>query len=290
MKEKGKHFPFSSRDISRYIEVAIHKEINNGNGTKHGGVFLDFTSTDFESILADNNSSIAKMWPLTYEWYLKKNADLYKDKVEITTSAHAVNGGLRIDEHAQSNVRGLFAAGEVAGGPHGADRLGGNMSVTCQVFGRRAGEAAAEFAKECSSHQVVPDIYEEQKDFLNQFKGKGNVDLRDLRKRLQKAANRNLLIIRTEKGLSAFKEEAKEIEHSLFNQVSLNDPKDFIRALELKNLLDTGKIMTTAALARKESRGGHYREDYPEMNQEWNKNIFLDSTHPDGFFTARLQD
>jgi fumarate reductase (CoM/CoB) subunit A len=290
MQEKGKHFPFSSRDISRYIEVAIHKEINSGNGTEDGGVFLDFTSTDFDTVLADKNSSIAKMWPLSYNWYLKKNVDLYKDKVEITTSAHAINGGLKIDEHAQSNLKGLFAAGEVAGGPHGADRLGGNMSITCQVFGRRAGEAAAKFAKECTSHSALPDLYDEQKEYLHRFKGKGIVELRDLKRQLQKAANRNLLIIRTEQGLSSIQKEADEIEHLLLNEVNVHDPKDFIRAMELQNLLDVARIMATAAKARKESRGGHFREDFPQMDKEWNKNIFLDVTHPDGMFTARLQD
>src|SRR5690606_24743729 len=94
----------------------------------------------------------AKMWPLTYQWYQERGVDLYRDQVQITCSAHAINGGLRIDADAQSNLKGLFAAGEVAAGPHGADRLGGNMSVTCQVFGRRAGQAAAERAKQLGGH------------------------------------------------------------------------------------------------------------------------------------------
>jgi fumarate reductase (CoM/CoB) subunit A len=290
MKKKERHFPFSSRDISRYVEIAIQKEINKGNGTENGGVYLDFINKDFESILADKNSSIAKMWPLTYEWHLKRNVDLYQDKVEIACSAHAINGGVRIDEHAESNIKGLFAAGEVAGGPHGADRLGGNMSVTCQIFGRRAGAAAARFAKEFKSHLTIPDISVEQEDYLNQFKGTGLCKFRDLKKRLQRAANRHLLIIRNERGLLAFKEEVREIEHLLFNDVQIENPKDLISSLELKNLLDVGKMMATAALARKESRGGHYREDYPDLNREFNKNIILDLTRSEGFFMTRLQE
>src|SRR5690606_20253688 len=146
--QKERHFPFSSSDISRYSEISIQKAINDGRGTDEGGVYMDFVGRDFTRILADKTRSIARMWPLTYQWYQARGVDLYRDKVQITCSAHAINGGLRIDADAQSNLKGLFAAGEVAAGPHGADRLGGNMSVTCQVFGRRAGRAAAERAKQ----------------------------------------------------------------------------------------------------------------------------------------------
>ena len=138
--EKQRHFPFSSSDISRYVEIAIQKAINDGRGTDEGGVYLDFIGCDFDRILADKSRSITRMWPMTYDWYKERGTDLYKDKVQVTCSAHAINGGLRIDSDAQSNLKGLFAAGEVAAGPHGADRLGGNMSVTCQVFGGRAGQ------------------------------------------------------------------------------------------------------------------------------------------------------
>jgi L-aspartate oxidase len=287
MQQKQRHFPFSASDVSRYIEISIQKAINAGQGTERGGVFLDFAGRDFGQILSDKTRSIAKMWPLTYDWYQKRGVDLYRDKVEIACSAHAINGGLRIDADAQSSIKGLFAAGEVAAGPHGADRLGGNMSVTCQVFGRRAGKAAAERALQIG-HPVVADIFEEQRAFLDQFRRNGAYALDALKKNLQKAANRSLLIIRDEQGLTRFIRECHEARAMLFEEASIPTAQDFVHALEINNLIDVGVIMATAGLARKESRGSHYREDYPGRDQNYDRNIVLHRAHPDGYFMARL--
>lgn len=289
-KEKGGHFPFSSSDISKYIEISIQKEINQGGGTENGGVYLDFIHDEIKEILKDKDSSIGKMWPLTYEWYFKRNIDLYKDKVEIACSAHAINGGLKIDENAESSIKGLYAAGEVAAGPHGADRLGGNMAVTCQVFGRRAGIAAAKHAETVVNFPELTKTWNEHKEYMSQFKGKGNHSLRDLKKRLQKLSNRYLLIIRTEDGLKQYLKESNEILDILQNDTKVETAKDVIRALELKNLLDVGKIMATAALIRTESRGSHYREDFPQKSTEWEKNIILDQSHQDRYFIDRLEN
>lgn len=290
LRAKARHFPFSTRDLSRYIEIAIQKEINIGNGTEHGGVYLDFMSTDFSRILANQSSDIGKMWNMTYEWYLKKNVDLYRQSVEVTCSAHAVNGGVRTNGDAESTVKGLFAAGEVAGGPHGADRLGGNMSVTCQVFGRRAGRAAAKHAKVAGKHPELARCIDLLKESLGQIRTNGTVRPSKLKKRLQAASNRHLLIARHQSGLSAFMHDMDELEHLLYAECQIDTPRDFIRALELKNMLAVGRMMATAASLRTESRGSHYREDYPEMSKEFEKNIILDSTCNEGYFIAKLAE
>jgi L-aspartate oxidase len=287
MQQKQRHFPFSASDISRYIEISIQKAINAGQGTDLGGVYLDFVGRDFEQILRDKTRSIAKMWPLTYDWHQKRGVDLYTDKVQIACSAHAINGGLRIDADAQSNIKGLFAAGEVAAGPHGADRLGGNMSVTCQVFGRRAGKAAAERARQIG-HPAIADVFEEQRAFLDQFRRSGGYSLELLKKNLQKAANRSLLIIRDEPGLKRFIQECQEARALLFGQAGITTPQDLVHALEINNLIEVGLMMASAALARRESRGSHYREDFPERDRKYDRNIILHKAHPDGHFMARL--
>ena len=102
------------------------------------------TESHIETVKDD--CGIRRMWPMALEYMRTKGVDLLKDGAEIACFAHAVNGGVKIDENAMSDVEGLFAAGECAGGPHGADRLGGNMMVTCQVFGEIAGKNAAAHA------------------------------------------------------------------------------------------------------------------------------------------------
>ena len=285
MGEKAGHFPFSSRDISRFVELSVHKEISRGNGTTNGGVYLDFSGSDFQKLLADE-TSFSKMWPVTYEWYLKHHLDLYKDKLEIACFAHAVNGGIMIDVNAESNIKGLFAAGEVAGGPHGADRLGGNMSVTCQVFGKRAGEAAAHYSNSIDGHRSIPRLGDEEKQFRCRFRGNGTVPLLALKRQLQESADRYLLIARSGNGLQQFLTELDALEVSLLNDSNIGGAAEMLRAVELTNLIETGRIMATAAWLRTESRGSHYREDYPTMSDEWNRNIVLDRNAKNGYFTA----
>ena len=289
IRQKERHFPFSASDISRYVEISIQQAINDGRGTPEGGVYMDFIDRDFDAILADSSRSIAKMWPLTYEWYKQRGVDLYRDKVQITCSAHAINGGLYIDSDAESNLKGLFAAGEVAAGPHGADRLGGNMAMTCQVFGRRAGIAAARRAHGMD-HRVAQDIGREHQAFMARFKGDGSEALADLRGELQAAANRHLLIIRDEAGLSRFKDVCRDIRQRLLQRARIDTPEDLVHAIELDNLADVGELMATSALARRESRGGHYRRDFPESDPAYEYNLLLDRNEPDGVLRARLAD
>lgn len=287
---KERHFPFSSSDISRYIEISIQKAINDGRGTAEGGVYMDFVGRDFTRILADKTRSIAKMWPLTYQWYQARGVDLYRDKVQITCSAHAINGGLRIDADAQSNLKGLFAAGEVAAGPHGADRLGGNMSVTCQVFGRRAGRAAAERAKQLGEHIPLRTPVEGDPLRVQGFRGTGKQSLDQLRQGLQQAANRHLLILREESGLRRFLDICAQTRQSLLADCRIQTAAQKVSALELNNMIQVAELIATAALQRPESRGSHYREDHPDTDVRLAHNIILDRHHPDGYFAGRLQD
>jgi L-aspartate oxidase len=180
----------------------------------------------------------------------------------------------------------LFAAGEVAGGPHGADRLGGNMSVTCQVFGKRAGEAAARHANSVDGHRSIAKLGDEEKEFRSRFRGSGIIPPLALKRQLQEISDRYLLIARTGKGLQQFLTELDTLEVSLLNDSKIGDAAEMIHAVEIKNLVDTGRIMATAAWLRTESRGSHYREDYPTMSDEWNRNIVLDRNAKNGYFTA----
>ena len=185
IEAKGGHFPFSVRDISRFVEIAIQEEITYGTPTERGNVYLDFLDVDFEKLFAKPNSLLKPMWPLTYNRFKELGVDLYKEKIEIACFAHAINGGIRIDEHAQSTIPGLYAAGEAASGPHGADRLGGNMSVTCQVFGRRAGEDAAKRKKQDIPADALASAAAEEQAYLAEF---GKLSEEDVKRILRPAA------------------------------------------------------------------------------------------------------
>ncbi|MBZ9603283.1 FAD-binding protein [Phyllobacterium chamaecytisi] len=286
--EKERHFPFSSSDISRFVEVSIQNAVNEGRATDKGGVYLDFLGTDFETVLNDKSHSISRMWPLTYDWYKERGADLYKDAVQVTCSAHAINGGLRIGLDGDCSLQGLFAAGETAAGPHGADRLGGNMAMTCQVFGARAGKAAAARAKKISLAEV-PKAIAEQEEYLAGFRRTGAHTGAEVRARLQMTANRNLLVIRDEAGLRALLNELDNLQDILKTDTDAPTRDAFVHLIETDNLIECGRMMARAALNRKESRGSHYRKDAPASETKLALSQIIDRNDPTGSFFARLE-
>ncbi|MGE4485166.1 MAG: FAD-binding protein [Oscillospiraceae bacterium] len=274
LEAKGGHFPFSTRDISRFVEIAVQREITEGSPTPRGNVYLDFSETDFDALFKKPGSKLRAMWPLTYERFKELGADLYVDKIEIACFAHAINGGILIDENGESSISGLFAAGEVAAGPHGADRLGGNMSVTCQVFGRRAGAAAAKKAK---GHLVPDELAAQEKsemDFLAGF-GRFDADAAEaLLDELQRGADSALLIVRRKEKLDAFAGKLTELESRLCSADGTGEAMPLRRMVELRNLVETGRMITAAALTRTESRGSHYRSDYIDTDPRLSKMLF----------------
>jgi len=262
MKYKTKHFPFSVRDNSKYVDIGVEKEIILGHGTENKGVYLSLTEVGEEQIRR------IPMWSVRYPWFFSHGLDLKKQPIEIAHFAHAFNGGIRIDAKASSTVEGLYAAGEVAAGPHGADRLGGNMLVTCQVFGRRAGKYAADSAKRSKywvESKMVAGQYERMKKMQRL---KGPIEPSDVTRELQEVMQNNVSVIRSEKSLTKALDKIEQIRKGLLPRLQVTDNQRILQVLELENLLDVAEIVTKAALTRKESRGAHYREDYPEQNDK----------------------
>jgi L-aspartate oxidase len=288
IREKQRHFPFSSSDISRYIEISVQKAINEGRGAPEGGVWLDFRDTDFETILAQGERSFARMWNLTNDWYQKRGVDLYRDQVQIACSAHAINGGILIDENAQSTLPGLYAAGEVAAGPHGADRLGGNMSVTCQVFGARAGRHAARHATALKQLPVLNLTGRIAETVSGRHRENGSTAPAEIRQQLQKLANRYLLVIRTAEGLDHLVLACAELRELLHEKTTIAGPDDLRAAIEIDNMLDVCGLMARSARLRNESRGSHYREDFPATDSAQDTSIILDRTVPGGYLRQSL--
>ncbi|GAX88561.1 FAD-binding protein [Effusibacillus lacus] len=271
MDLRSGHYPFSSYDGSQWIDIAIQTEIKEGRGGPHGGVIVDFTGVSEEDLpKTPRGEELRKSWNITVKWLLEnRNLDLRKTPVEVAILGHAINGGLLIDEKARTTIQGLFAAGETAGGPHGADRLGGNMILTCQVYGKRAGRFAAEYA---SQNELCPlpiqQIEEEKNRLLMMSVKKGTVKPHHIKKELQEIMWRYVLVTRSEESLNTAIEKLTALREKCKNAMSINNNKELMHAIEAENMVLVGEIISRAARLRKETRGSHFRVDYPQRNDE----------------------
>ena len=261
MDEHRRHFPFSSSDDSKYLEVGIQKEIRAGGGSPNRGIYADLRHLTDDYIRSINDDcGLHHMWYIARDYMREKGVDLNSQIVEIAVFAHAINGGVNIDESASSTLPGLYAAGEAAGGPHGADRLGGNMMVTCQVFGKIAGENAAKWA---AQNKAATYSNMQPSEKIMQILHK-RLDNEILIKELQEINQNNLLVCRSEESLSRVLQFTEDAAHEL----ETAKPQDGVDTdnFRLYAMLLSSRLMAKAALQRKESRGSHFREDYPQKD------------------------
>lgn len=274
MAAKSRHFPFSSRDDSRFVEIAVHKEMLGPSGA--AGVFVDLTGLSDEKVAAlPPDCGLPKVWPFVKEFMAQRGFEIGRKPVRIGCFAHAINGGLKIDADGQTTVAGLYAAGEAAGGPHGADRLGGNMLVTCQVFGARAGRHAAQAAASTAPPRPPRDQVDLEAARLEALRQQsGPRRAADLRKSLQESMWRGAMVVRTEEKLKLALGRLEDIEASL-RAAPVRGPRDLKDLLELENMVLVGRAICRAALSRRESRGSHYREDWPALDPAWRKRILI---------------
>lgn len=270
MHEHRRHFPFSTSDNAKYLEIAIQREISEGRGTKNGGVLADLRHMEDAWVAAlPDDCGIHHMWPIARQHMLEKGADLLKSPVEICCFAHAVNGGVRIDQNAGSTVPGLYAAGETAGGPHGADRLGGNMMVTCQVFGEIAGCSAAQYAMRRRSAAKTAEKQDPGQELLHK-----SLDTAACLDRLHACTQRYLLVNRTQAGLQTVLQTVRDLERELAGAPDMD--AIHLENAALQSELFTAKVMAFAALQRKESRGSHHRADWPQKDEKQGTPLVID--------------
>lgn len=273
MKAKSTHYPFSSRSVSRYVEVGIQKALTAGNGGPHGGVFLDA-----REVLSDKKQSdlqlFQDMWKLTNEWYLSRGIDVSTTPIEVANFSHAFNGGLKIDASGKTSIESLFAAGEAASGPHGADRLGGNMLVTCVVFGKLCGINAANEALKSplKESSVFYQTYVEnfKANLKQQTETTATICANQLLEDIRLSMWKNLMVIRSEKRCELCATDLAKATDALRNvKYDYHDNPFILHNLE--NTLIVSKMVLKTSQRRKESRGSHYREDYPHENEEFDK-------------------
>src|SRR4051794_13737237 len=253
-----------------HVARCIVREIKEGRGSPHGGVFLDIAW--IKQKLSGSEEHIKRKLPSMYHQFKALgDIDITKEAMEVGPTTHYVMGGIRVDPDTQmSDVPGLFAAGECAAGINGANRLGGNSLSDLVVFGKRAGEYAAKFAKETQQGVIDPaKIDMVAQEAVAPFERDAAENPYQIQKDLQELMQDNVGIVRTESEMKSALEQLKKFWERA-GRVSVTGHREFNpgwhTALDLKNLLTVSEAVTRAALERKESRGAQFREDYPEKD------------------------
>jgi succinate dehydrogenase / fumarate reductase flavoprotein subunit len=254
------------------VARAINAEVKAGRGSPHGGAFLDIASRR-------KADYIKRRLPSMYHQFKQlADVDITKEPMEVGPTCHYVMGGVRVDaDTAAATVPGLYACGEVAAGMHGSNRLGGNSLGDLLVFGKRAGEAAAAYAIGLGTPARVDDaeVAHWVDEAVAPFGRDGGENPYTLHMELQDAMQVNVGIIRTEsemrtalERIGELKERAKKM--TVEGHVQYNPGWNL--ATDMPSLLSVAECLTRAALTRKESRGGHTRDDFPATDKEhWAK-------------------
>jgi succinate dehydrogenase / fumarate reductase flavoprotein subunit len=253
-----------------HVARCIMREVREGRGSPHGGVFLDISW--IKTKVPNGEEHIKRKLPSMYHQFMQlADLDITKVPMEIGPTTHYVMGGVRVDADTQmSDVPGLFAAGECGAGLHGANRLGGNSLSDLVVFGKRAGESAAKYAKSNSAAQVNPQQVEEIARWaLSPLEREGGPRPYDIQYELQDLMQSMVGIVRNDKDMTSALEKIQDLKKRA-ETVSAGGNREYNpgwhTAIDLRNLLTVAEAVALSAHDRKESRGAHFREDYPEKS------------------------
>ena len=268
-----------TRDV---VARAINAEVKAGRGSKHGGAYLDIAK---ERSAEDIKKKLPSMH---HQFKILAELDITKEPMEVGPTCHYFMGGIKVDaETTMTNVNGLFACGEAAGGMHGANRLGGNSLSDLLVFGNLSGIKATEYSKNIGSIPKVDD-----NDIRKIIQGATSILLREngnnpylIHEELQKNMQYNIGIIRTKKEIENGIKEIDVLKNK-FKDVKAPGSSQFNpgwhEALALRNLLISAESVSKSALLREESRGAHTREDFPSEREEWIKYNIVSKKGKDG--------
>ncbi|MDO5823484.1 fumarate reductase (CoM/CoB) subunit TfrA [Methanobrevibacter sp.] len=256
----------ATRDV---VARSIYQEIIEGRGTENNGVYLDISHLDDDYIDEKLETMV-----LQFE---NVGADIKNEPIEVAPTAHHFMGGLKINTDASTSLKNLFGAGEVCGGVHGANRLGGNALADTQVFGKIAGESASEC---CGRTELKSNEKQVEKEALRieSLIKKGTIKPNKFKENIKKLMWEKVAIVRDEKSLNEALKILQEMQDEL-NNLDVNDKKqyndDLVAALEVINMVEVCILVVKSAILRRESRGAHFRSDYPESKDEWKKSIIF---------------
>ena len=274
-----------------HVARCIMHEVKAGRGSPRGGVFLDISW--IRKRVPNAEDIIRRKLPSMYHQFKQlADIDITKEPMEVGPTTHYIMGGVRVDPDSQmSTVPGLFAAGECAAGINGANRLGGNSLSDLLVFGKRAGEYAAKFARENPAARIDQDqVRAGTEEAVRPFENKGAENPYAVQAALQEMMQALVGIVRTDSemqqaladlaGLRARAAVAAVTGHREYNP-------GWHTAIDLGHLLTVSEAIARSALERKESRGGHFREDFPEKVAEFATCNFVTRKGPDGSMEVR---
>src|ERR1700758_2714742 len=259
-----------------HVARCINREVKAGRGTPHGGVFLDIAW--IRKHLPKSEEHIKRKLPSMYHQFKQlAELDITKEPMEVGPTTHYMMGGIRVDGDSQmSTVPGLFAAGEVAAGLHGANRLGGNSLSDLVVFGRRAGRVAAEFAQSNGAAKIDEEqLQTTASAALAPFdRGVAGENPYQIQYDLQEAMQDLVGIVRTETEMEQAVQKIADL-RARADGTGIAGNRQYNNgwhtAMDLDSLLVVSEAVTRAALLRKESRGAQFREDFPDKYAEWGK-------------------
>jgi succinate dehydrogenase / fumarate reductase flavoprotein subunit len=276
-----------------HVSRCIVREIKEGRGSPHGGVFLDISW--IKQKMPNAAEHIKRKLPSMYHQFRQlADIDITEQPMEVGPTTHYIMGGVRVDPDTQmSRLPGLFAAGECASGINGANRLGGNSLSDLLVFGKRAGEFAAKFARENQHDGIDIDrIDKTAREALGPFERSDGENPYAIQKDLQETMQGLVGIVRTESEMREALEKISKLKARAEKSAVTGNREynpGWHTALDLKNLLMVSEAITLAALERKESRGAQFREDYPDKAERFSKVNTIISKAPDGSMQVRLE-
>ena len=254
----------ATRDV---VARSIYQEIIEGRGTENGGVYLDISHLDDDYIDEKLETMV-----LQFE---NVGVDIKHGPIEVAPTAHHFMGGLKIKEDASTSLKNLFGAGEVCGGVHGANRLGGNALADTQVFGKIAGVSASQASKDCEL-KVNDEQVKNEAERIESLIKKGSIKPKEFKNNIKNLMWEKVAIVRDEKTLNEALAELQQMQKDL-DKMDVKDTSqynsDLVTALEVINMIEICILTVKSAILRRECRGAHFRSDFPESKDEWKKSI-----------------
>lgn len=253
------------------LSRAMLQEIREGRGTPHGGIFYDVSMMPKKMVVEDH--------AIFYNPALASGIDLTKEPAEVKPAAHTSLGGVKINSECETSLMGLFAAGEVAGGFYGANRLGGSAGIETLVFGRRAGENAARYAAKTAYpalEEILVSIRKEERTIQDSHGDAPSLPiLESIFNEIGRIMSSRVSLIRNARELEIARAEIAALAKRLPG-IAVKSSKETVMYLECRNMLDVSAMIIESSLVRTESRGAFYREDFPEKNDgKWIGNIVI---------------